>query len=98
MIYHPHPKQGGRINAMAISLNASGSYHVWVTPLHVRLKCDVVGCWSLGKIALEFTDAVGRPLEHRVTCSRHTDEEIEKVRAVATLPVHDERAGRQQPV
>jgi hypothetical protein len=68
---------------MAISLNASGSYHVRIATLHVRLKCDVVGCWNLGRMALEFSDAAGRPLEHRVTCTRHTDEEIEKVKAVA---------------
>jgi hypothetical protein len=79
---------------MAIQLDPSQSYHVRISPLHVRLKCDVVGCWSLARAGLEFADGVGRPLEHRAVCSRHTAEEVEKVKTVVSLTIHDERGRR----
>jgi hypothetical protein len=79
---------------MASSLDASQSYHVRISPLHVRLKCDVPGCWTLARTGLEFADAAGRPVEHRAVCIRHSDEEVEKVKSIVALTIHDERAGR----
>jgi hypothetical protein len=34
---------------MGTELGRSASYHVRISPLHVRLKCDVAGCWVLGR-------------------------------------------------
>ena len=79
---------------MGIELDKAASYHVRISSLHVRLKCDVAGCWNLGRAAMEFTDDVGRPVEHRVVCNQHTRHEIEKVKGIAKLTIHDERAGR----
>jgi hypothetical protein len=79
---------------MGIELDKAASYHVRISSLHVRLKCDIAGCWNLGRAAMEFADDVGRPVEHRVVCNQHTQDEIEKVKGVAKLTIHDERAGR----
>ena len=56
---------------MGIELDKAASYHVRISSLHVRLKCDVAGCWNLGRAAMEFADDVGRPVEHRVVCNQH---------------------------
>jgi hypothetical protein len=80
---------------MGIELDKAASYHVRISSLRVRLKCDVGGCWNLGRAAMEFADDVGRPVEHRVVCNQHTRDEIEKVKGVASLTIHDERAGKR---
>ena len=80
---------------MGIELGKSASYHVRISPLHVRLKCDVAGCWNLGRAAMEFADDVGRPVEHRVVCNRHTREEIQKVKAVTKLIIDDQRPDKR---
>ena len=80
---------------MGIELGKSASYHVRISPLHVRLKCDVQGCWNLGRAALEFADNVGRPLEHRVVCNQHAREEVEKAKAVTNLIIDDLRRDRR---
>jgi hypothetical protein len=56
---------------MGIELDKAASYHVRISSLRVRLKCDVGGCWNLGRAAMEFADDVGRPVEHRVVCNQH---------------------------
>lgn len=78
---------------MGIELHKAASYQVRISSLHVRLKRDVAGCWNLGRAAMEFADDVGRPLQQRVVCNQHTRDEIEKIRGIAKLTIHDERAG-----
>ena len=80
---------------MVIELDKATSYRVRISPLHVRLKCDVAGCWDLGRAGMEFADDVGRPVEHRVVCNRHAREEVEKVKAVANLIIDDLRADKR---
>ena len=74
---------------MGIQLDKLASYHVRISPVHVRLKCDVTGCWNLARAALEFTDSIGRPAEHRIVCNQHKREEIEKVKKVVELSIDD---------
>jgi hypothetical protein len=50
----------------------------------------------LARAALEFTNSIARPLEHRIVCNRHQREEIEKVKAVANLIIDDEQPGARQ--
>lgn len=82
---------------MVIDLDKAkaASCHVRISPLHVRLKCDVAGCWNLGRAAMEFADDVGGPVEHLVACNRHTREEVKKVKAVANLIIDDLRPDKR---
>jgi hypothetical protein len=78
---------------MGIELEKLATCHVRISPIHVRLKCDVAGCWNLARAALEFADSIGRPAEHRIVCNHHKREEIEKVRQVVDLKIDDSQPG-----